>query len=555
MPTKTRVLIVGGGLGGLVLAILLQKAGISYLVLEQSVLIRPIGSVIALSPLVMPLMEQLGLLEEIKRLSKPFGKITVMRDDLSIVGVIVQVRCSDGSLYAADVLVGADGASSAVRQTLFRQIKEQAASGGSNGHKPLPKKDQEEQQYRQVALVGVTNPLNLKRYPDLKETFSQFKVILSRDSPYMSWFMPILGNRYCWLVTKTLEKPVLINSDNSRESEWGPDATDEMSKAVRHLKGPDEDGQGTVGDLIDVTDRQLISKVMLEERVFKTWYGGRTVLLGDACHKSVPFTGKGASESMLDAVALASLLHDNMPQATFTASTAPSIRSTTAASPPSSILSASNKNPISAWSLEDLHQKVFKPYFQARSPVVREVVDSSSMFGELLVKEGWLAEMKRKLVFAIQDSWMGRPFVDRAHAHRIQATFLKLAPDRGTIPPSQSQVQLVPTGKKGGRGEGRDGFVVSGSRNEEEEEDRYMDMDSPEGRKRLDMQLYHLLQEQSMQDLQDQPELHELYPQSPLCNTHADLHPHHFRPTQHQQKQDHAQVDEFMTGQSSAIIL
>jgi hypothetical protein len=34
-------------------------------------------------------MEQLGLLDDIKRLSKPFGKITVLRDDLSVVGTIV----------------------------------------------------------------------------------------------------------------------------------------------------------------------------------------------------------------------------------------------------------------------------------------------------------------------------------------------------------------------------------------------------------------------------------------------------------------------------------
>lgn len=109
--------------------------------------------------------------------------------------------------------------------------------------------------------------------------------------------MPVVGNRYSWLVTRTLEKPTLIHSDNSKESEWGPDATDEMSKAIRHLKGPDEGGQGTVGDLIDATDRQLISKVMLEERVFKTWYGGRIVLLGDGTlppRATVLVRGKGA---------------------------------------------------------------------------------------------------------------------------------------------------------------------------------------------------------------------------------------------------------------------
>ncbi|KAF8943642.1 hypothetical protein BGZ47_005215 [Haplosporangium gracile] len=434
--------------------------------------------------------------------------------------------------------------------------------------------DQEEQQYRQVALVGVTNPLNLKQYPDLGETFSRFKVILYRHSPYMGWFMPVFGNRYCWLVTRTLEKPILIHTDNSEESEWGPDAADEMSKAIRHLKGPDEGGQGTVGDLIDATDRQLISKVMLEERVFKSWYGGRTVLLGDACHKSMPFTGKGASESMLDAVALASLLHDNMPQSTIVNSTAPSMTTgTSLPAPPtasvvppilfnnrhqsdsihSSALPSTTTTTAITWTVEDLRQKVFKPYYQARIPVVREVVDRSSMFGALLVKDGWLAEMKRKLVLAIQDSWIGRPFVDRAHAHRIQATFLKLAPDR-----------VMVALKKGGGGANTG--VGRGSR--EEEEDKYQDMDSPEGRRRLDMQLLQLQQELQMQQQQNHQHQHqhqekgqqqeqgEYYQQQhrAIRNQHPDVvvhHPHH----QYSTTQNHAQVDELMTGQSSAIVL
>ncbi|KAF9928774.1 hypothetical protein FBU30_002094 [Linnemannia zychae] len=579
-----------------------------------------------MSPLVLPLMEQLGLLEDIKQFSKPFGKITVLRDDMSVVGTIVgnsknmdhrqryghygqcitrpdlynvllskipkerlhlgkrfvnyqnmidpstglchqvQVRCSDGSLYSGEVLVGADGASSAVRQSLFRWIKEESSTNGNSGsikQKPLPKQDEEPQHYKQVALVGVTNPLNGKRYPDLQETFSQFKVILSKDSPYMSWFMPVLGNRYCWLVTRTLEKPVPIHNDNSRDSEWGPVATDEMTKTVRHLKGPDENGQGTVGDLIDATDRQLITKVMLEERVFKTWYGGRTVLLGDACHKSVPFTGKGASESMLDAVALASLLHDNMPQSTVISTPITSSTIITSASPSLAPISLGNQQPrpqsirsststsaftSTPWTEEALHRLVFKPYYQARISVVREVVDSSSMFSALLVKEGWLAEIKRKIVFALQDSWVGRPMVDRAYAHRIQATFLKLAPDRGSIPPSQSRVQLVPASRKSGdHGKG------AKSATEGEGEDLYQDMGSPEARKRLDMQLLQLQQEQEMQFEYEQLRLRsqqrrEDQLENNLRNLHPDLHAHSTL------TQERVQVDEFMTGQSSRLV-
>ena len=37
----------------------------------------------------------------------------------------------------------------------------------------------------------------------------------------------------------------------------------------------------TFQELINWTPKELISKVMLEEKVFETWYDCRTVLLGD----------------------------------------------------------------------------------------------------------------------------------------------------------------------------------------------------------------------------------------------------------------------------------
>ncbi|KAF9104432.1 hypothetical protein BGX27_010101 [Mortierella sp. AM989] len=472
--TSTQVLIVGGGLGGLILAILLQRAGIDYFILEQSVIIRPIGTNVVLSALVLPLMEQLGLLEEIESRSLPFGGLHFWRDDSSFAGKVivnntkildqkeryghydqciprpdlhnillsripkhriklgkrlvnfqhirtnssndsglgdsptldsklsspserVMVRCSDGTYYYGDVLVGADGASSAVRQSLFRQMKEEGT---------LPKVDQEEQQYRQVSLLGVTNPLNSRKHPDLKETFSNFKIILNRNSPYMSWFMPIRGNRYSWIVTRTLETPVTINSGNSALSEWGPEATDEMTKAVRHLVGPDN---ASVGDLIDNTDRQLIYKIMLEERIFRTWYGGRTVLIGDACHKCTPFTGKGASESMLDAVVLASLLYD-MPSSPSSSPSLPSFKDF------------------------DALQQVFCQYYQTRSNAAKESVETSSVFSSLLVRDGWAGNLMRKIAFALNGGWVGRTKMDRIYFHRIQASFLPPVPDRGISP-------------------------------------------------------------------------------------------------------------------------
>lgn len=56
-----------------------------------------------------------------------------------------------------------------------------------------------------------------------------------------------------------------------------------MCEQVRHLQVPiPRNGRNmTVGDLIDMSPKDSISKVVLEEKVFDTWFGGRTVLLGD----------------------------------------------------------------------------------------------------------------------------------------------------------------------------------------------------------------------------------------------------------------------------------
>ncbi|KAG0247283.1 hypothetical protein BG011_001732 [Mortierella polycephala] len=48
-----------------------------------------------------------------------------------------------------------------------------------------------------------------------------------------------------------------------------------------------------MGDLIDATPKDLISRVFLGEELFKTWYLGRTILIGDACHKMLPSAGQG----------------------------------------------------------------------------------------------------------------------------------------------------------------------------------------------------------------------------------------------------------------------
>ena len=68
-----------------------------------------------------------------------------------------------------------------------------------------------------------------------------------------------------------------------RNSEWGPEKSGSMIEKVKHFLLPF--GSGTLGDLIDQTPRDKISRVHLEDKLFETWTYGRTVLIGDAVHK------------------------------------------------------------------------------------------------------------------------------------------------------------------------------------------------------------------------------------------------------------------------------
>lgn len=63
-----------------------------------------------------------------------------------------------------------------------------------------------------------------------------------------------------------------------RNSEWGPEANENMIKQFYDLPCP---YGGKMGNLIDATPKELISKVFVEEKMFKTWFYGRTVLIGD----------------------------------------------------------------------------------------------------------------------------------------------------------------------------------------------------------------------------------------------------------------------------------
>lgn len=93
MPPFT-VIIVGGSLVGLTTALVLEKAGIDYVLLEKGEIAPHLGASIAIHPHMQRVMEQLGVWSEIKAdvvpldIRKHYDKNGKLFEDSAILQVI-----------------------------------------------------------------------------------------------------------------------------------------------------------------------------------------------------------------------------------------------------------------------------------------------------------------------------------------------------------------------------------------------------------------------------------------------------------------------------------
>jgi len=87
----------------------------------------------------------------------------------------VMIRCADGTTYHGDILVGADGAHSGVRQGLYATLQKQNL---------LPASDATELSRGYLAMVGTTDPMDPEQYPFVKNNGSTFNQVIGRGTSF-----------------------------------------------------------------------------------------------------------------------------------------------------------------------------------------------------------------------------------------------------------------------------------------------------------------------------------------------------------------------------------
>lgn len=317
----TRVLISGGGIGGLTAALSLERQGLEPVVLERAPRLEALGAGIQISPNACAVLAELDLLDPLaarafepaalqiedgrrgatlarialrpaarQRYGHPY--LNVHRGDLhevlvdavasrapssvhldaDVVGVRqdadgVHATLADGRAFHGDVLIAADGVHSTIRNAVLG-----SDSARFTGHVA----------YRMVVPRGAFG------------THAPPPTITLRLGPHghvVSYW--VRGGELYNVVA-------IIESDWSDEGWRIPADVDEVRLAFRRW---DPALRRIFDAALDVHKWAL-----LDRPVPDTWAIGRVALLGDACHAMLPYLAQGAAMAIEDAAVLAEAL-------------------------------------------------------------------------------------------------------------------------------------------------------------------------------------------------------------------------------------------------------
>lgn len=316
------VVIAGAGIGGLCAALALAKQGVRVVVCEQAASLGEVGAGLQISPNALKVLRQLGLESELSQfvfkpqhaairdyktgeyyLKSPLGKQAEARYgapywhlhradlhqvlaaacakagvELVLNAVVIGYRentelkqvcllLEDGREFCADLLIGADGIRSKVREQMLGQ--ECPIFMG------------------QVAWRGVipVSDLTVDVKPDAC-------VWAGPGRHFVSYYLR--GGDYVNFVAV------------EERSDWRSESWREEGD-VEELKRAFADWHPEVSELIKSASSTFLWALNGRDEL-PTWHKGRVVLLGDACHPMLPFMAQGAAMAIEDGYILAKCL-------------------------------------------------------------------------------------------------------------------------------------------------------------------------------------------------------------------------------------------------------
>jgi 2-polyprenyl-6-methoxyphenol hydroxylase-like FAD-dependent oxidoreductase len=324
--TDTEVLIVGGGIGGLVLALSLHQAGIECRIYESVAEIRAVGAGINLLPHAVRELDELGLVPALDAVGirtldasyfNKFGQLIYTEPAGEAAGYPwPQFSIHRGDLQetlfnAVGERLGADAVVTGHRATGIDQTED-----GVTVHFVDANGDSLRDVTAKVVIGadGIHSAIRKQFYPDEGEPIYSGITIWRGVTPFKPFLSGADTIRAGWMtVGKLMVYPIRNNIDaqGNQLMNWvasqerpKPDAMDWNRVAnTEDFIGPYLDWNFDwldVPKLLKQTERPLIFP-MVDRDPVATWTFGRVTLMGDAAHPMYPRGSNGAGQAILDA--------------------------------------------------------------------------------------------------------------------------------------------------------------------------------------------------------------------------------------------------------------
>jgi len=333
---QRRILIAGGGIGGLTAALCLAKAGFETVVFEQAPDFAEIGAGIQLSPNCSRVLHHLGLEPELRQAAF-LPQATEFRDwktgrliTSSQLGERVRERYGAPyyHIHRGDLLtILAEAARRNGAIDLRKSSRVEAIDSGASASVETVDQDahgvriavngKSEQGDALIGADGIHSTVRSGLFGDRAPTFTgnvAWRALVPADRlpaglvrpMATAWWGPHKHFVHYCLQSGALVNCVCVVEKTGWEIEsWTPGELDELK---RDFTGWHPEVQA----LIDNMDRHSLYKWALHDRPpMVRWGEGAVTLLGDACHPTLPFMAQGAAMAIEDAAVLAGCLADD----------------------------------------------------------------------------------------------------------------------------------------------------------------------------------------------------------------------------------------------------